>query len=246
MHAEAFGATFSVAERGARVGIDCYLLLIAMIGGHAIPDATNRFLRARDLPEAARSMPLIDRLAIAALLLYLLSDSTTGVSDFTSVAALAAAILNGVRLWFWRGYRVGGAPSLSILHLGYLWMVLGLAFEAAVPITNGVADMAAIHVLSAGAIGTMLLAAISHESLAHSRHGTMAGPGMIAAYGLVSLAVVLRIAALFVPGGFVDLIIVSGAVWALGFLFLLATYLPPLIASCRLASRKASVTTPHA
>jgi len=83
----------------------------------------------------------------------------------------------------------------------------------------------------------MLLAAISHESLAHGRHGTVAGPVMIAAYALVSLAVILRVAALFVPGGFVDLIIASGAVWALGFLCLLVTYLQ--------VSWKAAGKTPH-
>jgi len=237
MHAEGFGGTFAVAERGARIGIDCYLLLIVTIGGRAIPDTTNRFLQARGLRVSARSMPLIDGLAIAAMLLYLVSDSITGMSHLTSLAALVAAIVNGVRLWFWQGYRVLHAPSLAILHLGYLWMVLGLALEAVVPITSGVADMAAIHLLSAGAIGTMLLAAISHESLAHGRHGTVAGPVMIAAYALVSLAVILRVAALFVPGGFVDLIIASGAVWALGFLCLLVTYLQ--------VSWKAAGKTPH-
>lgn len=227
MHSEAFGATFASAERGARIGIDCYLLLIAVIGGGAITDATDRYLRSQGSRATARSMPLIDGLAIAALLLYALSDSIAGISYSTSAAALLAAILNGTRLWFWHGYRVRGAASVSILHLGYLWMVVGLAFEAAVPITNSVADMAAIHVLSAGAIGTTLVAAISHESLAHSRHGSMPGLMMIAAYGLVSFAVVFRIAALFIPGGFVELIIVSGAVWALGFVLLLGTYLPP-------------------
>lgn len=225
MHSEAFGATFASAERGAQIGIDCYLLLIATIGGLAIPDATNRFFKAQGSAATARSIPLIDGLAIAAILLYLLSDSITGVSQSTSAAALAAAIINGVRLWFWGGYRVLRVPSLAILHLGYVWMVLGLALEAAVPITSGVADMAAIHVLAAGAIGTMLLAAISHESLAHSRHGSMAGPVMIAAYVLVSLAVLLRISALFIPGAFVHLIIISGAAWALGFLCAAATYL---------------------
>jgi uncharacterized protein involved in response to NO len=47
----------------------------------------------------------------------------------------------------------------------------------------------------------------------------------------VSIAVVLRIAALFVPGEFVNLVIASGAVWTLGFLCLLASYVIPMVAS---------------
>src|SRR5215469_13813762 len=40
MQTETFGGTFALAERGARIGIDAYVLLIAFLAGHAIPDAT--------------------------------------------------------------------------------------------------------------------------------------------------------------------------------------------------------------
>lgn len=176
-------------------------------------------------------MPLLDGAAIVALVAYLVSDGVAGVCVATSVAALVAGVVNGVRLCSWRGYRVVAAPSVLILHLGYLWLVVGLLLEAAVPVANGVADMAAIHTLTAGAIGTMLLAAIAHESMVHSGirgHGDVT---VLAAYGLVSIAIVLRIGALFVPGGFVDLIIASGAAWSLGFLSLLAGYARPATAS---------------
>jgi uncharacterized protein involved in response to NO len=42
----------------------------------------------------------------------------------------------------------------------------------------------------------------------------------------VSVSVVFRIAALFVPGAFVNLVIASGMIWAFGFLVLVAAYLP--------------------
>ena len=86
--------------------------------------------------------------------------------------------------------------------------------------------MAAIHVLTVGAIGMMLFALISCESGIHGGHGLTAGPVIITVYALVTLAAVLRVAALFVPGGFVDLIIASGAIWALGALAVCTTYLP--------------------
>jgi len=230
MHAETFGGTFAFAERGARIGIDAYLLLIAVVGGHAIPDATNRLFADRGLRLNIQPMPILDGLAIAALMVYLISDGLTGMSRATSAAALAAGILNAARLIRWHGYRTFGTPAIGILHLGYLWLVVGLLLEAAVPVTNGVADMAALHALTAGAIGTLLLAAIAHESMVHSGTSPGAEKAVFAAYGLVTIAAILRIAALFVPGAFVSLIIASGAVWSLGFLCLLASYVVPNLA----------------
>lgn len=227
MHAEAFGGTFALAERGARIGIDAYLLPIAVVGGHAIPDATNRLFADRGLRRDIQPMPILDGLAIAALLAYLISDGVTGISLATSAAALAAGVLNAVRLIRWHGYRTLMSPAVAVLHLGYLWLVVGLLLEAAVPVTNAVADMAAIHALTAGAIGTLLLAAIAHESMVHGGTSQGAEKAVFAAYGLVTIAVILRIAALFVPGAFVNLIIASGAVWSLGFLCLLASYVVP-------------------
>jgi uncharacterized protein involved in response to NO len=229
MHTETFGGSFALAERGARIGIDAYLLLIAFLGGHAIPDATNRLFADRGSPLKIRPMPLLDGLAITALLVYLVVDGIAGVSPATSAAALVAGVLNGARLLRWQGFRTVTAPAVAVLHLGYLWLVVGLLLEAAVPITNGVADMAAIHALT-GAIGMMLLAAIAHESVVHSGGSALAEKAVFAAYGLVSIAVVLRVAALFVPGGFVNLIIASGAAWSLGFLCLVASYVAPSVA----------------
>lgn len=227
MHTEAFGGTYALAERGARIGIDAYLLLIAVVGGHAIPDATNQLLRDRGSPVQLRPMPILDGLAIVGLLVYLISDGITGMSHSTSAAALAAGAFNAVRLLRWQGYRAVRTPAVAILHLGYLWLVVGLVLEAAVPVTNSVADMAAIHALTAGTIGTFLLVVIAHESMAHSAASVHAERPVFTAYGLVSIAVVLRIAALFIPGAFVNLIITSGAVWSLGFLCLLASYMLP-------------------
>ncbi|HTW51339.1 MAG TPA: NnrS family protein [Stellaceae bacterium] len=230
MHAETFGGTYALAERGARIGIDAYLLMIAIVGGNAIPVATNGLFADRGLRLKIRSMPILDGLAIATVLVYLISDGLTGTSHATSTAALAAGVFNAVRLVRWHGYRSLRAPAVAILHLGYLWLVVGLLLEAAVPVTNGVADMAAIHALTAGAIGTLLLAAIAHESMVHGGSSARAERPVFAAYGLVSIAVIFRIAALFVPDAFVNLIIISGALWSLGFFCLLASYVMPSLA----------------
>jgi uncharacterized protein involved in response to NO len=229
MHADALGGgTYAIAEHGARIGLDVYLLLLTAIGGRAIPYLTLCFFKSRGLRFKPRASAVLETLAIVSVAAYLAVDALAGMSTATSVVALAAALVSGIRLWLWRGYRVRGAPSLMMLHIGYLWMVVGFLLEAAAPVMGGVADMAAIHVLTAGAIGTVLLTVMTRESLIHRRLDLAGGRRIMTAYALVTLAVVLRVVALFVPGTFVNLVIASGITWAFGFLVLLTNYLPIL------------------
>jgi uncharacterized protein involved in response to NO len=161
--------------------------------------------------------------------LYLASDAILGPGPITGIVALAAAVLNAMRLWFWCGHHVLHAPIAWGLHLGYVWLIVGLLLEAGAPVFGKVADMAAVHVLSAGTIGTILVALIARAGLAHHGRAPVAGPIMVAAYGLVSLAAILRVAALFVPGAFIALVIASGVVWTFGFAVFVAGYLPMLL-----------------
>jgi len=226
MQTKVLGLSYAVAERGARLGLDTYLLLITAIGGQTIPAATDRFLASQGLKVSSYRVPLLDQLSVTVIGLYLISDAVAGSGISTSIAALLAGGLNGARLILWRGYFTVKAPEVAALHLGFLWMVLGLLLEATVPVMGGVADMAAVHALTVGAVGMTLFALISSESSIHGGHGLAAGPVTMTAYALVTLAAALRVAALFVPGAFVNLIISSGALWVLGALALSMTYLP--------------------
>lgn len=219
---------YAVAERGAKIGLDVYLLLIAVVGGYRIPALTSHALQASAPAVRVQSFPVLDRLAVAAMVLYLVSDAILGRGATTSAVALFAAVVNAVRLWFWCGHHVLHAPIAWGLHLGYLWLIVGLLLEAAA-VFGGIADMAAVHVLSAGALGTIAVALIARAGLAHHGRAPVAGPVMMVAYCLVSLGAVLRVAALFVPGAFVTLIITSGALWTFAFALFLAGYLPILI-----------------
>src|SRR5207248_319306 len=79
----------------------------------------------------AISVPLVDRSAIAAMALLIIVEAVTEMSVMTGVVALVAAVLNAIRLAGWRGERTLRSPILWILHLGYLWLIVGLALKAA-------------------------------------------------------------------------------------------------------------------
>lgn len=59
-------------------------------------------------------------------------------------------------------------PHLWVLHLGYAWVAVGLLLLGA-SIASGILSMtAALHVLTAGPIGTMPLAVMSRATLGHT------------------------------------------------------------------------------
>ena len=143
--------------------------------------------------------------------------------------ALVAAAANAARLAGWRSARTLDAPLLWVLHLGYAWLVAGLALKAAAALGLGVPPTAALHALTVGAIGTMMLAVMSRAALGHTGRPLAAHPVTVAAYALVSLAALLRIGAAFAPETYLAWIVVSGVLWSAGFAAFLAVYAPILV-----------------
>ena len=230
MDADFLGFADEAGPRAARVGIDVLLLLITLIGGRIVPAFTTNALRAVDPAAAARSFPLLDRATIIAMALLAVSEAATGLGVLTGAIACAAAVLSAVRLGFWRGARTLRSPILWALHLGYGWLVLGLALKGATAFLEDLPETAALHALTAGAIATMLVAVMSRAALGHTGRPIKAHGAMIAAYALVSLAAALRVAAPLFPAAFTPMLEAAAAAWTLAFALFLGVYTPILVA----------------
>lgn len=232
MQAEFVGWTTDTAARGARVGIDVLLVLITMIGGRIVPAFTTNALRAAGADAASRPLPVLDHAAVGAMVALLMSEAMTGLGAVTGIVALLAAVLNGVRLVRWRGERTLASPILWVLHLGYLWLVVGLALKGAAAFAL-VPETVALHALALGAIGTMIFAVMSRAGLGHTGRPLKAHPATALAYGLISVAAVLRLAAGLEPQAFAPLLWASGIAWIAAAVLFLGAYLPILLWSDR-------------
>ena len=120
-------------------------------------------------------------------------------------------------------------PILLVLHLGYAWLVAGLALKGGSGFLDWLPESAALHALTVGAVGTMLMAVMSRAALGHTGRKLEAHPTTVMAYSLVSLAAVLRIAAPLLPMAAPYAMAGSGIVWSLAFALFLAVYAPILI-----------------
>ena len=94
--------------------------------------------------------------------------SVTGVGLATWVASAPAPVAGGLltaagllhlaRLARWRGWRTLAEPLLTILHVGYLWLAIGLGLLGVSLLGEWVSEAMALHVLTIGAMASMTLA----------------------------------------------------------------------------------------
>lgn len=228
VHAEVLG--WALDGLGRRLGLATLLSMIALIGGRVVPSFTRNWL----VTETPERLPLpaefsaFDR---ATLLVTVMALGTwTAVPDTLSagVLLLFAGVLNTVRLARWRGAATLREPLLWVLHLGYGWLSLGLVLLGAWIAFGHFWLANAMHALSAGAVGTMVLAIMTRATLGHTGRPLAAGHGTVGIYVLVSAGAAIRVFAP-VAGSFeMTLLAVSGLLWIGGFLLFLALYGPML------------------
>jgi uncharacterized protein involved in response to NO len=213
---DALGVLPDSGSTALLVALDLFALLIGLIGGRVVPAFTRNALTARGDTHRVRDASLRDRLAIGSLLLLLIAD-LAGLTQAAGVLALAAALLNGWRLAGWQGRRTVRQPILWVLHLGYLWLVVGLTWKGLVDLTGWLPPAEGLHGLAIGAVGTMTLAVMSRATLGHSGRPLRAPRAVVGSYLLVTAAAVVRLWAALAPAQANPLLTLSAAFWSVAF-----------------------------
>lgn len=217
MHLEANGYGVS-AGIGWRLGLAAIIVLVSAVSGRIVPSFTRNWLvkqHATDLP--APHGP-VDRIALGSLHLSMITWAFLPDIKIVGLALLLAASLNAWRVIRWHGAATFAEPLLSILHIGYLWLVFGIALLGLATLNLGVPISAAIHALTVGAIGTMILAVMTRATRGHSGYDLVADRPTIIIYALVNAAAIMRILAALDIGPLMSLLIGSAVLWVAGFL----------------------------
>jgi uncharacterized protein involved in response to NO len=215
---------------GWRLGVATVMVLLSVIGGRIVPAFTGNWLTARGITSLPPPVGRTDRVALGVLHSSLLVWVFLPDSAWVGVLLLAAAAINLWRLVRWRGYTTTREPLLLVLHVGYAWLVAGVALLGLALLWSEVPLAAALHALTAGAIGTMILAVMTRATLGHTGRGLHADAATLAIYALISLAAMLRIAASWPLAFMSDLLMASAVCWTGAFLLFVFRYGPMLLA----------------
>lgn len=228
IHAEALDFITNDAL-GQRLSIAVMVMLITLIGGRIVPSFTRNWLKKQGHERLPAPFGIIDGGALATTLVALAWWSTEPEGYLTGVFAAIAAAANLLRLARWRGWATGAEALVWVLHLGYLWIPVGLALLALSQFWPSLPQSGALHALTAGAMGTMTLAVMSRATMGHTGRDLHAGPALTTAYGLVSLAAASRIASSIFDMAADSLLWVAAFSWITGFVIFLAVCGPMLL-----------------
>jgi uncharacterized protein involved in response to NO len=195
-HWEATRGAYAAQGYGLRLGLAAGVMMIAVIGGRIVPSFTRNWLVRRGpgrLPAAP--MQRFDKLALLVLLAALLMWVALPLWAGTGALLAVAGVLHLIRLARWAGYRTAAEPLVMVLHAGYAFLPLGALALAVAILLPGVFGMAAAqHLWMGGAVGLMTLAVMTRATLGHTGQDLHAGPGTVAIYLALVLAVLARVA----------------------------------------------------
>jgi len=225
---EAMGlANFDGAAR--RLAIGTVLTLVMLIGGRVIPSFTRNWLAKRDAKLLPANFGKFDKITLAVTVPTLFGWSVRPDSPVIGGLLLIAGLLNLARLMRWQGHRTGSDALVWVLHVGYLWIPVGLFLLAANALMAGPTLAGGIHALTAGAIATMILAVMSRATLGHTGRKLHAGPGLAIAYVLVSAGALARVLGAYIETLYLPLLIAGTVAWALGFVLFVSICGPMML-----------------
>jgi uncharacterized protein involved in response to NO len=219
-------------DLGVRGAIALVVLMISLIGGRIIPSFTRNWLQKHGVGGRMPTQPGRFDLAViavsaAAMLGWVVAPETVSVG----VLLVAAGLLQAARLARWSGLRTARDPLVLILHVGYAWVPAGLLLLGASMIGEMVPRSAAIHALTAGAMGTMILAVMTRSTLGHTGRDLKANKQTVSLYALVTLGALLRVGASLELVDYMPGMELAALAWAGAFLLFLAGYGPILLRS---------------
>ena len=225
-HASAAGVA-DLGDATIRLSIAVIALLLALVGGRVVPSFTRNWFAKRAGSRIAAPMGRFDRAVLATTAVALAAWVGAGPSVVSGILLSVSGVLNLARVARWRGWNAAAELLVTVLHVGYLWLALGLCLLGLSMLTDRVPEPLALHVLSIGAFGTMTLAVMTRAVLGHTGRELHAGPWTVAIYGLATLALFARASFEVVPDTI--LLWAAGAGWSLAFALFTAVYAPALL-----------------
>jgi uncharacterized protein involved in response to NO len=204
--------------------------MMTIIGGRIIPSFTHNWINVNAPGEAfPKRLAPLDAISIASVAAAGIAVLAEAPPHAIAALAMIAAAANGLRLWLWRGLATRKEPIVWILHVGYAWIVCGLALTAAAHLTGGIAQSLAYHAFGAGASGTMILAIMTRASLGHTGRPIKAAPAVVWAYACITIAAASRIfLPMTVPQQGSAALILAALAWIAAFAIFTRVYFPIL------------------
>ena len=217
---------------GLQSAVMIILFIMIVITGRVVPMFTANGLNISKV-ESNGWLEATVLISMALIILLYLTNALKLVPSFwLGTLFLAAAVSNSLRVFRWGNRKIFNAPLVWSLHLSYWFIPFGFllfsihhfSYSYNLPFGLAISESMALHTLTAGAMGTLVLAMIARVSLGHTGRPLQAKPGLSMAFIMVIGAALLRILGQLLPAFLLPGLIGAAVLWGLGFLLFVVFY----------------------
>ena len=216
------------AELGMRLSIFLLSILLALIGGRIVPSFTRNWLAQNKANKFPRPFGNFDKISLISLVVFVFAQVIIPHHQATSLLALLAGLLHGIRFIRWKVWMTLTEPLIWILHVGYMWLCVALVLIGFSGLTDFVPYTSSYHALTVGAFSTMILAVMTRASLGHTGRTIKATLGTTTIFIFITIAAILRVYEPFINESGSLILSLSGIFWTLSFALFIFIYFPIL------------------
>lgn len=206
----------ALASRALAWSVDWITILMLVIGGRIIPYFSTVVPRVDPVYRYGRVVGMGAALA-------LLLDVVDAPAALRGAWWIIVALFTLSRLEGWHGWRCAREPMLWSLHLGYLWLAIGMFVRGIALLSHARWEPATLGLITVGALGTLSLSMMTRLSQGRSKSWIRANGALVVAFLLPSAAAIAGLVPLRTATW------ISAALWIGAYLIYLVVIGPLLI-----------------
>jgi len=188
-----------IALHLTRSAVMLFLVIITLIGGRVIPFFTVRGAQTEAIVSNEKIEAIVLPITLICALIFIVSfffkdiKALAGVEYLISAVFTITGIIHVLRISNWRSFETFNVPLLWSLHLSYFAMALGMILIGISFSYPSLLMSTALHVITVGTIGLMILAMISRVSLGHTGRMLQVKPIITFSFILMVFATLIRV-----------------------------------------------------
>lgn len=227
MHYSVYAEDLSIILPASKTAVLLIAMIISIMGGRVIPMFTANGTGTKKVTE----LNWLEKSALGSLLLVIVFNSglITLPSIVNALLLFTAATFHFIRVIRWRFWVTLSTPLVWSLHLSYSFIPTGLVLFGISHLSDAISTSQAIHTITVGAIGMIILSMISRVSLGHTGRKIQVGKTMTCAFITLFFAALIRIFGQFFTDNYILVILSSAALWAVAYFCFVILYIPILI-----------------
>jgi uncharacterized protein involved in response to NO len=226
MHYAVFTQNYQLISSTGTIMALLVTLVMCIMGGRVFPMFTANGTKT----PRTDALPWLEKLTIGSTLLAVLSSFNVIELPAIVIAIIffGAATANAVRALRWKIWVTFKTPLVWSLHISYLCIAVGLFMFGLSEITSVVSHSQAIHAITVGAMGTMILSMISRVSLGHTGRNIVVGKIMTIALIAIILSFLIRVFGSYIIGNYSYVISSAVGFWVIAYGCFVMLYFPIL------------------